>query len=389
MKKSLGLLLVLSLLIFAAACGDGETESEKLKVGLIVSAAGANDNGYNEFAVNGLNEARERYDIVTKVVDTAADVPGSLAILATSGYDLIFSLEYSFEALIRNDGSGKSIAEQYPDTTFVIFNAFANTNDDGSKVHPNVVEVLFKVNEGAFLAGALAVMVNENQEILLGDEYRFTPTDQARAVGFVGGSASPGIHVFGDGFIAGVNYMAEEMGVSYDYYSTYAAGFASSPANVQTISSYYDLGCNFVFAAAGGSVAVDLRNEARKSGKIAVDGDSNQDATVPGSVLTSVLKNTDVPVLDITGRFVDQKIDALRGSHIYYALDSKAAGITDLSVIESHIKDSDEAVTAWQEIKSRIADIEKAIASGAVNVVDPQSGEELDWDAMKNVTRMN
>ena len=151
MKKSLGLLLVLPLLMFAVGCGNEETQSESLKVGLIVSAAGANDNGYNEFAINGLNEAAQRYDIVTKVVDTADDVPGSLAILASSGYDLIFSLEYSFEALIRNDGSGTSIAEQYPDTTFVIFNAFANTDDKGAKIHPNVVEVLFNVNEASFL----------------------------------------------------------------------------------------------------------------------------------------------------------------------------------------------------------------------------------------------
>lgn len=388
-RKSIGFLSILSLVMFAVGCGGSEeAESESLKVGLIVSSAGANDNGYNEFAVNGLNEAAQRYDIVTKVVDTAADVPGSLAILASSGYDLIFSLEYSFEALIRNDGSGKSIAEQYPDTTFVIFNAFANTDDNGLKIHPNVVEVLFNVNEASFLAGALSVLVNENAETLFGDEYNFTPTDETRAVGFIGGSASSGIKVFGNGFISGVNYIADELGVSYDYYTTYAAGFASGPATAQTISSYYDTGCNVIFAAAG-SVAVDLRNEARKSGKLAVDVDADQDAQVPGSILTSVLKNTNVPVLDITGKLVDAAIEMIRGTDVYYSLDSNATGITDLSVIEGYVNSNDEAVNTWAAIKSRITDIENDIASGAVDVVDPQSGEELDWEALSSIVRKN
>lgn len=388
MKRLLGCLLVLSVLVFAAGCGGAEKEAESLKVGLIVSAAGANDNGYNEFAIDGMKKAAEQYEIETKVVDNADDVPGSIAILAAAGYDLIFSLEYNFDALINNDGSGKSIAEQYPDTTFVVFNALANTAEDGTKIHPNVVEVLFNVNEGSFLAGALSVMVNEKADQLFGDDYNFTAPEKARAVGFVGGTASSGISVFGNGFISGVNYAAQELGLNYDYYSTYAAGFASSPANAQIISSYYDAGCNVVFAAAG-SVAVDLRNEAKKAGKLCVDVDANQDSQVPGAILTSVLKNTNVPVFDITTRLVEEKMDSVRGKKLSFDLGSHATGITDMSVIESYIKDGDEAQKAWSEIKDALADLEKKISSGEIDVVDAQAGEELDWDSLKHITKKN
>ena len=143
-----------------------------------------------------------------------------------------------------------------------------------------------------------------------------------------------------------------------------------------------------IFAAAG-SVAVDLRNEARKSGKLAVDVDADQDAQVPGSILTSVLKNTNVPVLDIAGKLVDAAIETIRGTDVYYALDSNATGITDLSVIEGYVNSNDEAVNTWSAIKSRITDIENEIASGALDVVDPQSGEELDWEALSSVVRKN
>ncbi len=388
MKKMLGFLILAVILIFVTSCAKEEEKAEVLKAGLIVSAAGANDNGYNEFAINGLKSVAGQNDIEIKVVDNADDVPGSIAALAADNYQLIFSLEYNFDALISNDGSGQSIAEQYPETTFVIFNAFANTAQDGSKIHPNVTEVLFNVNEGSYLAGALSVLVNENSDLLFGENYNFTKPSEERAVGFVGGTASDGISVFGNGFISGVNHVAEELGVNYGYYSTYAAGFGSSPANAQTISSYYDAGCNVVFAAAG-SVAVDLRNEAKRAGKLCVDVDANQDSQVPGSILTSVLKNTNVPVADITTRLIKGNIDSVRGKDFSYSLNSKATGITDLSVIESYINTSEDAQKAWQEIKEYIVDLESKISSGAIDVIDAQAGEKINWDSLKNITRRN
>ncbi len=388
MKKVLGCALIVSVLFFFFGCGSGEEEAQSQKVGLIVSAAGANDNGYNEFAINGLQTAKEELGVETKVVDNADDVPGAISALAEAGYDLIFSLEYNFDALINNDGSGKSIAEQYPETTFVVFNAPANTAEDGTKIHPNVVEVLFNVNEGSFLAGALSVLVNEKTDILFGDDYNFTDPRETRAVGFVGGTASSGIRVFGNGFISGVDYVAEQLGVNYDYYSTYAAGFASSPANAQIISSYYDSGCNIVFAAAG-SVAVDLRNEAKKAGKLCVDVDANQDAKVPGAILTSVLKNTDVPVLDISTSLVESRLDTVRGKQLSYSLESEATGITDLSVIESFILDEEKAQKSWSEIKNQLTELTKKISAGEIDVVDAQAGENLDWGTLKNITKKN
>ena len=388
MKRMIASFLVLASILLVVGCGGKSEESDILHVGLIVSAAGANDNGYNEFSIEGLNAVAEKYSIETKVVDNADDVPGALTLLAAAGYDLIFSLEYNFDALINNDGSGKSIAEQYPETTFVIFNAFANTAEDGSKIQPNVVEVLFSVNEGSFLAGALSVLANENADVLFGGDYKFVSTDEARAVGFLGGTASSGISVFGNGFISGVDYEAEKLGVTYDYYSDYAAGFAATPAVAQTIATYYDAGCNIIYAAAGG-VAVSMRNEAKKAGRLCVDVDANQDAQVPGTILTSVLKNTNVPVFDITEKLVNGELGAVSGTDIYYSMNSGATGITDLSVIEGFVLQTDEAQAVWADIKAEIASIEEQIGSGAIDVIDAQSGEEIDWAELENVVRKN
>jgi len=387
MKKVLLLLLALFVGFSAVGCQDAEDE-DITKVGLIVSAAGANDNGYNEFAIDGLENAETDFEIDTHVVTTADDVPGSLETLASDGYDLIFSLEYNFNALITDDGSGQSIAEQYPDTIFVIFNAFANTDPDtGDKIHDNVIEVLFNVNEASFLAGALSVMVNENNDVLFTDEdYSFTPTSESRAVGFVGGTQSDGILVFSYGYAEGVNYVASDLGVTYDYYDTYSAGFGATPANYNTIDSFYDAGANVVFAAAGG-VSTNMKNAAKDNGKLAIDVDANQDASVPGAVLTSVLKNTNVAVYDLVQKYVNDTIEG--GVELFYDLDSGATGITDLSVIEGYIADTTAAQDAWQTIKDDIETIRGLISDGTIDVTDAQSGESIDIDSLSNVDKAN
>ncbi len=387
MKKLLVVFFVFVASFTLFACGSTTTEEQVVKVGLIVSAAGANDNGYNQFAIEGLNKAAEDFNIQTQVVDTSEDVPGSLETLAEDGYDLVFSLEYNFGALITDDGTGQSLAEKYPDTTFVVFNAFANTDENGNKIHDNVAEVLFNVNESSFLAGALSVLVNENNEVLFDSEdYSFTPTSEARAVGFVGGTQSAGITVFGYGFAEGVNYIATELGVTYDLYETYAAGFGASQENYNTINSYYQSGANVVFAAAGG-VSTNMKNAAADNGKLAIDVDANQDASVPGSVLTSVLKNTNIAVYDLIDQYLNGT--SIGGQDFFYDLNSGATGITDLSVIEGYISDSQAAQDKWVEIKAEIEQLKTDISNGTIDVTDAQAGETLDVDSLPNINKVN
>jgi basic membrane protein A len=387
MKKFLLTIFALILSISVLACNDNNVD-ENVKVGLIVSAAGANDNGYNQFAIDGLNKAATDFSIETQVVNNATDVPGSLETLAEDGFDLIFTLEYNFAALVTDDGSGQSLAEKYPDTTFVTFNAFANTNESGTKIHDNVVEVLFNVNEGSFLAGALAALVIENNEVLFdSSEYSFTSVDNGgRAVGFVGGVQSDGITVFGYGFAQGVEYIADELDVQYSLYETYSAGFGASQDNYNLIDSYFDSGVNVVFAAAGG-VATNMRNAASDNGKLAIDVDANQDAQVPGSVLTSVLKNTDVAVYDLIDKFVNDT--TIGGQTFFYDLNSGATGITDLATIEGYVKEDQAAQDKWAEIKAKLAQIQSDISNGTIDVIDAQAGEVLDYDTLDHVTKAN
>lgn len=396
--QALGCLLVMTMMAGSLTACGGKTETETetktetkadkknsdVKVAIICSAAGQNDNGYNQSAVEGAKKAAEEFGIEYKVVEPTTGVPQALESLADDGYILIFNLEYDFEALIQGTGGSKPIAEMYPDTTFVCVNDNPNQDENGNVIHKNVISVLFDVQQASFVAGALTTLVNENTETLFGtDEYNFTPADDGgRSVGFIGGTNSNGITVFSYGYIEGVNYEAEKLGVNYDYYAKYDAGFADSATGSTVAGTYYNQGANIVFAVAG-SVGDGVASKAKEEGKLAIQVDANKDDQQPGYILTSVIKNTEVPVYDIVKEVVDGKLSEMDAAQTY-SLASGAASITDLAEISKHVQESGEE--KWEEIKAEIKDVEDKISDGTIVVTDAQSGEEFDASKCPNVT---
>ena len=389
--QALGCILAMTMVVgsLTACGGKSEKKAEKkagsdVKVAIICSAAGQNDNGYNQSAVEGAKKAADEFGIEYKVVEPTTGVPQALESLADDGYNVIFNLEYDFEAFIQGTGGAQPIAEMYPDTTFVCVNDNPNQDEDGNTIHDNVISVLFDVHQASFVAGALTTLVNENAETLFGtDGYNFTPADNGgRSVGFIGGTNSNGITVFSYGYIEGINYEAEKLGVNYDYYAKYDAGFADSATGSTVAGTYYNQGANIVFSVAG-SVGDGVASKAKEEGKLAIQVDANKDDQQPGYVLTSVIKNTEVPVYDIVKEAVNGKIDKMDRAQTY-SLASGAASITDLSEISKHIQDSGK--DKWEEIKTEIKDVEDKISDGTIVVTDAQSGEEFDASKCPNVT---
>ena len=217
-KKLVALFMVGAMAVAMTACGgsgstseaapaesksengdNGSTaEASDLLVGFVTSAAGANDTGYNRSAVEAIEAAAAEYGFEYRIVEPSDSLTVGQAIegLAEDGFNLIFNLEYDFAALI--DGTGATgnvpIAEQYPDTTFVIYNDNPNVNEDGSVKYSNVYSVMFNVNESSYLAGYLSVQMLENMDKLFPEGYSFQPLDDGgRAIGFVGGTESASI----------------------------------------------------------------------------------------------------------------------------------------------------------------------------------------------------
>ena len=360
----------------ASSGGASSGQTSDLKVGFVTSASGQNDNGYNRSAVEAIETAAEEYGFEYRIVEPSSSLTVGQAIeaLAEEGYNLIFNLEYDFAALI--DGTGATgnvpIAEQYPDTTFVIYNDNPNVNEDGSVKYDNVYACMFNVNEASYLAGYLAVQMNENQVALFPEGYNLAPLSESRAIGFIGGTDSAGIRVYSYGYMMGIQAAAEEYNVQYDYYPVYDAGFTDSAAGNTTAGNMYQSGVNVVFADCG-NVGDGITERAEADGRLAIQTDADLDSTHPGYVITSVLKITGVP----TRAIIDAKINGeLEGMDnlLNFDLASGATGITDLSVISEAVADKE----LFEEIKGKVDAQAEKIKSGEVKVVNAQIGEEFD-----------
>ncbi|MDR2629457.1 MAG: BMP family ABC transporter substrate-binding protein [Spirochaetaceae bacterium] len=387
MKRIVGMTGVLILAAVLAGCGkgNGETQAARdsgakvLRIAVVCSAAGQNDNGYNQSAIEGARAVAAELKAECNILEPINGVPAALELLGEEGYNLVFSLEYDFDALIKGVGGAKPIAVQYPNTWYVIFNDNPNTDASGNPIHKNVISVLFDVHEGSFLAGYLSVLVNENAGTLFGDGYNFVPPSQARAVGFIGGTQSNGITVFSYGFIEGINHAAAELGVSYDYFAKYDAGFGDPALGSNVAGSYYNNGANVVYGVAG-VVGDGITAKAKEAGRLAIQVDANKDNQQPGYVLTSVMKNTNVPVSVITRALADGSIGNMNNLQTY-DLGSGATGITDLSEISRAIKDE----AKWNELTGKLKDVAKDIASGKIKIVNAQIGEIFNPAGCPNV----
>lgn len=376
-------LVLLSATIFTGCGSKGGNEAEggnsDLRVAVVCSGSGQNDNGYNQSACEGIKEMSEEVGCEYKIIEPANGVPEALETLADDGYNLIFTLEYDFDALIKGVGGAEPIAAQYPETTFVVFNDNPNVDENGETIHDNVISVLFDVHEASYLAGYLSVQVNENMSKLFDASYGLTPLEQSRGIGFIGGTNSNGILVYSYGFIEGINAAAEEYGTTYDYYAKYDAGFTDSALGSTVAETFYDEGANIVFADAG-VVGDGITAKAKELGKIAIQTDANLDAQQPGHVLTSVLKITGVPVKTITKAYSEGKIDEMERFQTYN-LASGATGITDLEEMGKHVQDQE----VWAEIKEKVQAVSDQISNGEIEVTNKQLNEEFDESKCPNV----
>ena len=387
--KVFAVLMGLVMAFSMTACGGSEEPKEAeggsdVKIAIVCDASGQNDNGYNQSAVEGAKECADSLGVEYKVVEPTESIGDTLATLAEDGYNLIFSMEYDFDALVNGEAGADPIAKQYPDTTFVVFNATPNVDAEGKTIHDNVFSVLYNVNESSYLAGALSVLVNENADVLLADGFAMTPTSEARGLGFIGATDSEGITVFGVGFVEGANYVAKELGVTYDYYSKYDAGFADTAGGSTVAGTYYGNGANVVYCVAG-AVGDGVASKAKEVQKLAIHVDANKDAQQPGYILTSVIKNTKVVVKTMTEAMINGTLGDQENIQVY-DLASGATSITDLATFTAEaLADTDEAKAKWDEIKTYIADLDKKISDGTIVVTNMQNGDSFDQSTCTNI----
>jgi len=281
----LGLFAALSLLGMAAGQSPARrSPASPLRVVLFVNGT-LGDKSFFDSAARGMSRAHETLAIETRVVEGGVDPTrwqSALTDLVDGGdYDLVVVGTYTMVPYVT------ALAHDYPDARFLVFDAIVDSAACGCS---NVHSIVFRQNEGAYLAGVLAGELGRAR--LPG-----VPAHSSLAV--VGGMQFPTVDDFIVGFVAGANAAAPGTPIA----TQYANSFSDPATGKEIATAQFGRGAGIVFHVAGATgqgvneAALDARRYA-----IGVDMDQvalyqRSNPQVAARIVTSVLKNVDVAVL--------------------------------------------------------------------------------------------
>ncbi len=262
----------------AAGCARHDASGKAvIRLAMVTDTAGLGDKSFNDSAYAGLTAAKTQLDADTTVLESksAADYQPNLTVLADEEYDEIYAIGF----LMSKDV--EKVARNFPKRHFALI--------DGTAVEPNVSAVVFREQEGAFLAGALAAMVSKTH-----------------VVGFLGGMDVPLLRRFEAGYTAG----AREIDPRVKVLVKYAGSFDDVAAGKELAGVLYDQRADVIFIAAGKSGLGAIDETRARPNVYAIGVDSDQDALAKGKILTSVLKRVDVAVFRLAEEAIAQKLPA-------------------------------------------------------------------------------
>ena len=313
-------------------------------VALIIAQGGLGDQSYNDLADKGFKAALEETKLKGKEVeskDVVAQGDNILRRASDGGFGLIIDLEYS------HGDAMETVAKDYPNVDYAILNRVV----PGS----NVAGVLFKENEGSYLAGALAAMVSSDTKIK-------GITDKP-VIGVIGGIKAIGIDKFIVGYIQG----AHDINPKVEVKVAYANSFGDPAIGHQIAKSMFDQGASIVYQVAGGT-GIGVIQAAKESGHYAIGVDTDQDGMAPGNVLTSMIKRTDLGVAATVKQYKDGKFAG--GKAVTLGLAEDGVGLSEMK----HTKNLIPA-----DYLSKVEDLKKKIVSGEIKVWDTTTQGMPDW----------
>lgn len=259
---------------------------------MVTDTGGLGDRSFNDSAYRGLREAQAELHAEIAVLQSrsAADYQPNLTVLANQEYDEIYAIGF----LMQRDTD--EVASLFPDRHFAIVDAIVD--------EPNVASITFREQDGSFLAGAAAAMAS-----------------RSKTIAFLGGIDIPLLRKFEAGYAAG----AREIDPAISVLVKYVGSFDDVAAGKELAGILFAERADVLFAAAGkaGLGAIELVKELPNAYVIGVDSD--QDALVPGRILTSMVKRVDVAVLRSAREVAARKPPT---GHLELGLREGAIGLT-------------------------------------------------------------
>lgn len=276
------ILIFFSLTLYAGAA----EKKSGLRTGMITDVGGINDQSFNQSAWEGMVRAKKELGATVSYQESRqdADYASNLETMLDSGNDLIFGIGFKLGDVLLSTAK-KNPRQKYAliDHTF-------------EKLPANMVGVVFKGEEAAFLTGYIAG--------------KMTKTGK---VGFIGGMNVPVVQAFQFGFRAGVKYADPKVQVLEQY----AESFTDAAKGKAIANRMYQQGADIIIEAAGG-VGDGVIEAAKEQNKKVIATDRDQNYLAPKNVISSAMKRVDNAVFNI---IKDLKMGRFRGgSTIVYGL---------------------------------------------------------------------
>jgi basic membrane protein A and related proteins len=295
----------LAAVIGLAACGSnggGTGGSKPFRVALVVPGA-LGDKGFFDSAAAGVQRMHDQLGAQTKVLQTSSTNPAdwlqNMQGVSGNRYDLVIA-------------GGSDMKD---DVTQV---AKANTGQkllyfDDVVSLPNVASIMYRQNEGSFLAGVLAGLVTT-------DTSSFKLAKGSRKVAVVGGMDIPVINDFVVGFQKGV----ETVDPSIQVMKSYVGTWSDPQAGYSQAKTMFDQGADIVYAVAGRS-GLGVLKASQDAGRYSIGVDADQNGLYPGHVLASMLKRVDNSIFDLAKAY---RNGSLRTGRTYvYGLQNDGVGL--------------------------------------------------------------
>ena len=266
MKRSIFTLLFIVLVGIGMSSSirttQANTQGYDAVVAVVFSTGGLGDQSFNDAANAGLLQARIAYNLSVSTVEPK-DVPAINTNLMTFGADsendLVIAIGFSSAEGVN------SSARANTGTNFTLIDMVIDL--------PKVANIVFKEQEGSFLAGAMAALTTESDKL-----------------GFLGGLDIPLINRFGAGFEQGAKWINPDVTVTWAYSPDSSNPWGDLAGGKTVAQSMIDTGVDIIFAAAGGTGlgVFDAAKEATDAGSktYAIGVDSNQDHLKKGIILT-------------------------------------------------------------------------------------------------------
>lgn len=361
MKKTKLLKAVFCLVLAAAlftACGPNDKPASsdvadlddgQTRICLLINGQ-LGDMSFFDSANEGMTRfARDYPDVEVKIVEMGTDTSKwepTLRQTANDAYDLIIvctsDMKEPLQRLVK--------MEKYADRRFIIFDA--EIEDDKAANYPTVHSMMFKQNEGGYVAGVLAALLSKDAGV--------------NTTGFIGGMQIDIINDFGYGFMQGVNKVNEDFGQEMKAYSSYIGDFSNSTKGKSLADTIYSQGAEIVFAAAS-QAGLGCLDSAKNNGKLIIGVDSDQfdyfkdtDPKKADRIVTSILKRVDLALYEACEAYLNGTLEY--GVLVTLGMNEEKVGIVENDNYKAKVSEETRAYVS--RIISQIKDGSLTVESG-------------------------